>query len=95
MFSVTLYCQDRVFGGHEEGGWWFDCGEPVAHWLNRVFKTREEAAAYYESEAVKLEETRLNEGLAEISSVNCEGIWGFKIDQGLAKPYPDRRPHYE
>lgn len=26
---VNVYALDRLYGGPEEGGWWFDCGEPV------------------------------------------------------------------
>lgn len=26
---ANAYLTDRLYGGPEEGGWWYDCGEPV------------------------------------------------------------------
>jgi len=27
---ITIYLEDRAYGGPEEGGWWFDAGIPVS-----------------------------------------------------------------
>ena len=29
VWTVAVYEVDRLFGGHEEGGWWFDVGELI------------------------------------------------------------------
>ena len=26
-FYIGVYLANRAFGGNEEGGWWYDCGE--------------------------------------------------------------------
>ena len=95
MFAVNLYLIDRAFGGREEGGWWYDCGQPVLHPLNRVFETYEEAQKYrWECVAV---EAQLNEGLPSIDSVLSQGQYRFYVeDEGeLPAPFPAVKPHYE
>jgi hypothetical protein len=102
-FVVSLVVRDRAFGGHEEGGWWFDCGEPVDHSFNRGFHSRSDARKYlaYLEEDGEIGEVldELNEGRAELSSVTCEGVYDFMVleadDEGRAKPFPETRPHYE
>ena len=102
-FVFTLVVRDRAYGGPEEGGWWFDCGEPVDHPFNRGFTSRGEARAYefQLGEDGELDDAleELNEGRAELSSVTCEGVYDFMIleadDEGKAKPFPEFRPHYE
>lgn len=94
---VQLYLLDRAFGGHEEGGWWFDTGEPVDCPENRGFPTREAARSYlaylYESgDADFLADW--NAGRAPVSSVSCEGIFDFKIVQ-TPEAFPAERPRYE
>jgi hypothetical protein len=93
MFSVHLFKLDRAFGGHEEGGWWFDYGEPEDHPLNKVFRTKAEALAYRDS--IAGEADRMNEGYPDIESVCCEGVFSFLINRGKAKPFPAVRPRYE
>lgn len=42
LYVVARYTQDRAYGGPEEGGWWYDCGE-----LERIVTaTRDEDAAW-------------------------------------------------
>jgi hypothetical protein len=93
MFSVHLFKLDRAFGGHEEGGWWFDYGEPEDHPLNKVFRTKAEAIAYRNS--IEAEADRMNDGLPSIDSVLCEGVYCFLINEGEAEPFPAVRPRYE
>ena len=38
MFAVNLYLVDRAYGGSEEGGWYFDCGEPVQHPPEHIYR---------------------------------------------------------
>ena len=97
-YFVHLFLLDRAFGGHEEGGWYYDCGEPVDCDYNRAFATREDARAYvadlYDNSEVSAFLSDFNEGRAELSSVNCEGVYDFKIVEEVA-PFPEFRPHYE
>ena len=92
MYTVHLFECDRAFGGHEEGGWWFDYGQPVEHEANRSFPNRAAAVAYYDS-LTKLEDD-LNSGLADINSVLCSGVYRFIVSKGAALPFPAVRPTY-
>jgi hypothetical protein len=93
MFSVHLFKLDRAYGGREEGGWWYDCGYPEDHPLNKVFSTKAEAIAYRDS--IAGEADRMNDGLPSIDSVLCEGVYCFLINEGEAEPFPAVRPRYE
>lgn len=95
MYAVNLYHVDRAYGGREEGGWWYDCGHPVLHPLNRVFETYEEARRYqYECLVIQ---DQLNEGLPSIDSVLSQGQYIVYVgeENELPAPYPAVKPHYE
>ena len=93
-FFVSIYKIDLAYGGPEEGGWWFQCGEPVVGPELRAFTTRDEAEAYRDQlEAGTVAE--LNEGLAPISDVNSEGRYTAMINvDAYPAPYPTERPFY-
>jgi len=97
-YFVHLFLLDRAFGGHEEGGWYFDCGEPVDCTYNRGFATRQDARDYlahlYDTADVNAFLSDYNEGRHSIDSVLSEGIYDFKIVEEVA-PFPEFRPHYE
>jgi hypothetical protein len=99
FYTVAIYMEDRAFGGHEEGGWYYDtaelCTEPKAAQYLRGFNKQEEAAEY----ASKLNAEvmpKWNEGRADISSVLSEGRYVAMYCEGTPKPYyPETQPHYE
>ena len=92
-YVVAVYMVDRAYGGHEEGGWWFDYGELVR--TMRVF-TNEEKAVSYCRRMNDLLHITLNKGRREISSVLSEGQYAAEIwDNHAPKYYPDCKPHYE
>ena len=95
MYAVNLYHVDQVFGGKEEGGWWYTYGEPVLHPLNRVFDTFKKADRYHTK--CLLIETQLNQGLPSIHSVLSQGQYRFYIgeENELPSPFPKTIPHYE
>ena len=94
-YYVTLYMTDRAFGGHEEGGWWYDCGYPVVDSLNRCFNSEDEAYAYRDSEEVQSILAQLNDGRPDINSVICEGVYKVFIDEDkFPAEYPTERPYY-
>jgi hypothetical protein len=93
MFTVNLFLIDQAYGGAEEGGWWFQVGEPEDHPANKTFRTKAEAYAYRNTlDAV---EDDLNTGRRSIDSVLSEGQFCFKVSRGYAKPFPEFKPHYE
>jgi len=97
QYYVNLYMLDRAYGGREEGGWWYDTGEPVDCPVNKAFSTREAARQYLQGVYDSGEADFLadwNAGRAPVSSVSCEGIYDFKIVTDVA-PFPAERPRYE
>jgi len=46
-WAVAVYTSYQVYGGPEEGGWWYSCGELTEHSKVRVFENFEEAEKYY------------------------------------------------
>ena len=66
---VALYEIDRAYGGPEEGGWWYDCGE-----LARVLRVVPSADAAYDlaARANRLMD-RLQRGRRDVGSMACTG----------------------
>jgi hypothetical protein len=95
MFSVSIHLVDRAFGGPEEGGWWFDYGEPDGEFWSytRLFATEEEAVEY--GETLNPVIRRLNRGRPEISSVLSKGEYRWVIQDGYPHVWPHSKPHYE
>lgn len=93
-YVVTIYIENMVCGGPEEGGWWFKCGEPSLK-LKR-FKNKR-AAKNYARKANRPNGIvgKLNRGRAPLSSVLCDGIYKARLDSGKPRAYPDSIPHYE
>jgi hypothetical protein len=98
-FVVAAYVVSKAFGGHEEGGWWYNTGELVR--TLRVFKSEDKAYAY----AGRLNATLWaehqtfgpNVGKHKPSSILSEGEWiSAEVHENAALAfYPDTRPHYE
>lgn len=99
FFSAAIYTEDRYYGGPEEGGWWYNAGEPVLRdaelaILARFFNTQEEAYAYGQKVLTPVCEKR-NEGRRPISSMASNGQYTWHVLRGLPAEYPEERPHYE
>ena len=47
-YTVAIFFVDRAYGGPEEGGWWFDTGEPDNDYarFTRGFRTQKAASDY-------------------------------------------------
>lgn len=85
-FYVAVYEVDRAYGGAEEGGWWYDCGELVKV---VIASSRDEAEAIRD----KLREEYPNTG--KRSSV----LYGEDYDVGIETRFPEthfpsRTPYY-
>lgn len=92
-YVVAVYLIDRAYGGPEEGGWYFNCGEHV-----RTLKTfrREDEAVEYSRRLNRLLKKTLNKGRREISSVLSDGRYAAEVwDNHAPSHYPTQRPHYE
>ena len=85
---VNVYLTDRAYGGSEEGGWWYDCGQIVR---SVECETKQEA----NQKAEEMREEYSNEGRPEIDSVLSEGRYDVRVEDRPGKDYPSQRPHYE
>jgi hypothetical protein len=96
-YTVAVYLVDRAFGGHEEGGWWYDTGQLAK--ICRVFKREETAYVYSRRLNDKLKSRTYGPNVSrrEPGSVLSDGEYWAQVRKGddIPKYYPDRRPHYE
>lgn len=89
-FYVNTYLVDLAYGGPQEGGWHYNCGEPVdSRWCD----TYEEAKDVLEVRKLWCREENI--GRKPISSVLSAGQYEVWIEDHFAAPYPESRPHYE
>jgi len=105
---VAIYLCNRAYGGPEEGGWWYDCGERVTEApeginpndLVTLFDGRNgrlEANAWRDTLQLQLDTYCNNRGSrSDLNSVICEGRYIAKVYESIAPAfYPATRPHYE
>ena len=102
FYTVAIYLEDRAYGGPEEGGWWYDCGEriddpEITGCVPAIFRASEEAMAI---DCCRATNDRLNatanDGRREISSVLSTGRYVARVCEGYPEPFfPTERPHYE
>ena len=83
---VTAYEYGRAYGGPEEGGWWYDVGEPITSICCLTEQDVEDAFA-------KLRRVYPSTGNA--SSVLGGEDHIVLIDDHPGRPFPEYRPHYE
>jgi len=89
---VNLYAVTRHYGGPEEGGWWYDQGEPLKS--TAVRKGRGLRLARRWNDYLN-REGGPNDGV-DLGSVRCSGpILAAIPEDHPAAAFPDRRPFYE
>ena len=86
---VNVYEVDRVKGGSEEGGWWYDAGQPIES--VRV-RSRIEAAILKTELADKYRDEQPKRN--RYSVIGGPDIEIF-IEDHFAREFPERRPLYE
>jgi hypothetical protein len=79
---TNVYSVTRCYGGPEEGGWWYDEGEPVE---SLCFSS--EPAAHQAADELHLKYPRNKE-------IRCIDFW-ICVEKHPAQPFPKVRPHYE
>lgn len=92
-YVVAFYEIDRVYGGPEEGGWWYDTGALV-----RVFRVvRSEVRAYSIARRANALLDRLQRGKRSVGSVAYEGgrYEAAVYERTAPDHYPEQRPRYE
>ena len=87
---VNVYLIDRAYGGPEEGGWWYDCGEAIESIqcldadIHRVLTEKQ----------IWCDEEN-SERRCDIGSVLSEGKYVVRIEELPAQGYPTTTPRYE
>ena len=110
MKYLNIYELAQAYGGPEEGGWWYTCGEPVESTevvnLQQSIKTCDNLNAKFRHSS-----SGYAMGFGEHDGVDPDGfgddnylirggMWGDKklrarIEDHPAEAYPQERPHYE
>lgn len=106
FYTVALTYHDRAFGGHEEGGWYFDtytpCTERIAPSLDdtwdlpRTFRHLDDAFNWVNTLCQLIVDSGINHGRYRPSSVLSRGDWitAYVFDEFPCN-LPKERPHYE
>ena len=97
VYSVFTFLVDKQYGGAEEGGWYYETGEPVLEAglpLPKFTTDVNEADKWCREMQNDLDNT-INVGRRDIGSVLSTGIYRAKVSVGMPTSYPVTRPHYE
>lgn len=103
FWTVAIYSVGLAYGGPEEGGWWYQCGERIDHaldgiaseYLLTVWSCEAVAGSWSRTLQEKLDAS-VNVGKYEISSVLSNGRYYAQVYNGHPPAnYPETRPHYE
>lgn len=98
FYFAAPYLVELAYGGPEEGGWYYDRGEPVEDdpSLPLPVMTHTEDDAYAACRAMQetLDATA-NVGLRPKHSVISTGVYKARVTPGYPRPFPAERPHYE
>jgi hypothetical protein len=107
---LNIYSIGQAYGGPEEGGWWYSCGEllesnqvtnlarakATVEKLNKKFKTKtsDYSMGYGEHDGVDLN------GEGDDNFLMAGGHWGYSnmramIEDKPGRDFPTHRPHYE
>jgi len=87
QYYINVYELDRNYGGPEEGGWWYDSGEPI---LSVPFDTIKEAYEYRDKMEVKFPRTHKSS-----SVLYNGGDYSVVMERRFAEAYPNVTPRYE
>lgn len=95
-FIIGFYEVDRVYGGGEEGGWWYDTGDLTRAF--RLIKNEDDAyAACRRANHLLTFFQDKNRQIRPVSSVIYSGgrFEANVFENALPTHYPEERPHYE
>jgi hypothetical protein len=102
LYWVAIYDVNKLFGGPEEGGWWYTAGELVTdpevyeETLPMAFREEDRAKTYRDKMELRAKVQNKLEGRRDIGSVISTGQYFAEIHEGsLPAFYPERKPHYE
>lgn len=88
---VNIYLTDREYGGPEEGGWWYDVGEPIC---STPADSQKEAELFLRCLEKWCETTNKDEDRRPPSSMASNGYYLAMIQKHPARAYPEEAPSY-
>lgn len=88
MRYVNAYCVTRHYGGPEEGGWWYNAGEPLA------------SVPIDDGQDPEPVREHLRSKFSDVNQGNIYSVRGGEevqvyIEDEFAAYFPRERPHYE
>jgi hypothetical protein len=95
-YVIAFYELDRVYGGSEEGGWWYNTGNLVR--IFRVVKNEEYADRLARRAQRLLDHCAKRGGYrSDLYSMGYSGgAYAAYVYEDKAPPYwPEQTPHYE
>lgn len=96
---VNAYAVWRLYGGPEEGGWWYDSGEFLrgieVHTVDEIEKAKAELWAEFGPSYGYDDKGRPTTRRRDRFSVAGGADIEIYIEEGPGHDYPDRRPVYE
>ena len=93
QYWVTPYNVERCYGGPEEGGWWFDAGEPMVELSLGPFDNIDDARRM--QDALRPWQDEQNEGRRPLHSVLSDGAVWVCVEEHEPRPFPEETPRYE
>lgn len=102
-WTVCIVMHDRVYGGPEEGGWYYDTYDPFDHAALELMKEHSLGCFTYsktnKNSAVwlmrKFADKANKEERRDANSVNSKGEYSVEVYEGYPKFLPEERPRYE
>ncbi len=93
MKYVNCYSISRHYGGSEEGGWWYDCGHPLAS----VPVSDDASSDVLESIRKDLHEKfgQPTTGMGRYSMAPKGDDIEIYVEDNFAEPFPQERPRFE
>lgn len=89
---INVYLHDRAYGGPEEGGWWYSCGEVVA---SLPCDDVHSDASVQLADSLRDWCHTQNADRPPIHSMSSEGEYVVLIEMEAGRDYPATRPRYE
>jgi len=98
MYYIHKYEVAQQYGGPEEGGWWYNAGDPVEDWKLVMVEDEEVAfevcRALNAAEYVRRDEKEEYEYTSVLSYMSQHFEYDVS-DSPVAESFPKVRPHYE
>jgi len=87
---VNVYEIDRLYGGPEEGGWYYNTGRPVEsvrvkNCMKEVERVRQSLEAKYPTTGT----------VYSVLASKRKDVFEVMVEDGFGEEWPKERPHYE